>query len=115
MLAVAAESPVGAVLESNFYRSVAAADLSRLPGQVVEVFCRCSQQAARARYRRRAGTRHAGHFDTPRTGDELWNDEICEPVAGGWPVIEVDTTAPVDVDAVVAAIAAAVPGGRSPG
>src|SRR4051794_38645589 len=41
MLAVAAESPVGAVIESNFYRSVAVTSLNRLPGSVVEVFCRC--------------------------------------------------------------------------
>src|SRR6266568_5383554 len=39
MLAVAAESPVGAVIESNFYRSVAAVELQRLPGTLVEVFC----------------------------------------------------------------------------
>jgi hypothetical protein len=115
LLAVAAESPVGAVLESNFYRSVAAGELGSLPGVVVEVFCRCSEQTARERYRRRAGTRHAGHFDTRRADDELWNDEICEPVAGGWPVIEVDTNGPIDIEAVVAAIAGAVPGGRSPG
>ena len=41
MLAVATESPTGAVIESNFHRTVAVADLRRLPGQVVEVFCRC--------------------------------------------------------------------------
>ena len=39
MLAVGAESPVGAVIESNFYRSVAVERLGRLPGTVVEVFC----------------------------------------------------------------------------
>ena len=33
MLAVAAESPVGAVIESNFYRSVAVDALRRLPGR----------------------------------------------------------------------------------
>jgi hypothetical protein len=101
MLAVAAESPVGAVIESNFYRSVAVDDLGRLPGVVVEVFCRCGPDVARDRYRDRAGTRHAGHFDGVRSADELWNDEVSEPVAGGWPVLEVDTTVPVDVAAVV--------------
>lgn len=39
MLAVATASPVGAVLESNFYRSIEVDDLGRLPGVVVEVFC----------------------------------------------------------------------------
>ena len=101
MLAVAAASPVGAVLESNFYRSVAVHDLRALPGDVVELFCRCSQDVAQARYRRRSGTRDAGYFDRVRTGDELWNDEISEPVAGGWPVIEVDTNARVDMPRLV--------------
>ncbi len=97
MLAVAAASPRGAVLESNFYRSVAGPTLGRLPGTIIEVFCRCDQAVASARYRARAGTRHAGHFDTVRTGEELWNDDVAEPVAGGWPVIEVNTNRPVDV------------------
>jgi hypothetical protein len=97
MLAVAAMSPSGAVIESNFHRSVAREDLRRLPGTVVEVFCRCDASVAAARYRARAGTRHAGHFDAMRTADELWNDEVSEPVAGGWPLVEVDTNAVVDV------------------
>ncbi len=102
MLAVAGASPVGAVLESNFSRTVATADLTALPGDVVELFCRCSADVAWSRYRVRAGTRHAGHFDHDRTQDELWNSEVAEPVAGPWPLLEVDTEVPVDVDAVVA-------------
>ncbi len=97
MLAVAAESAIGAVIESNFYRSVAATDLGRLPGTVVEIFCRCDRDVARARYQARAGSRHAGHFDSIRRIDELWSDEVAEPVAGGWPVLEIDTNRPVDV------------------
>jgi len=101
MLAVAGQSPIGAVIESNFYRSVAGAELNALPGRVVELFCRCSGDVAWDRYRSRAGTRHAGHFDHDRTRDELWNAEVAEPVAGGWPLLEVDTNTPVDVTAVV--------------
>ncbi len=100
-MAVAAESRVGAVVESNFYRSLAAEALSALPGVVIEIFCRCEQATAAERYRARAHTRHAGHFDAVRTVEELWNDEVAEPVAGGWPVLEVDTNGPVDVAAVV--------------
>lgn len=33
--------------------------------------------------------------------DELWNDEVAAPVAGPWPLLEVDTESPVDVEAVV--------------
>lgn len=102
MLAVATESPLGAVIESNFYRSVAVDALARLPGAVVEVFCCCDRAVAQARYRDRAGTRHAGHFDGVRGADELWNDEVSQPVAGGWPLLEVDTTSPVDASEVAA-------------
>lgn len=42
MLAVAAASSVGAVLESNFYRSYAVDEIRALPGPVIELFCRCS-------------------------------------------------------------------------
>jgi predicted kinase len=101
MFAVAAESPRGAVIESNLYRSRAVADLRRLPGPVVEVFCRVEREIALRRYQARAASRHAGHFDSIRSADELWNDEVAEPVAGGWPLIEVDTTEPTDVGAVV--------------
>lgn len=97
LLAVAAESG-GAVLESVWHRSRALGDLRALPGDVVEVFCRCDPAVARQRYTERAGTRAAGHFDADRALGELWNDEVAQPVAGGWPVIEVDTGRPVEVE-----------------
>lgn len=107
MLSVAAASPIGAVLESVFFRSVAVDALQRLPGRVVEIFCRCDDATARDRYAKRAGERPAGHFDDARSDEELWNDEVAEPVAGGWPVLEVATDRrPVDVGAVVAFILA---------
>lgn len=109
MLAVAAESPIGAVIESNFYRSIAGQTLGQLPGQVVEVFCRLEKAVALERYRSRSGGRQAGHFDGDRDVDELWNDEVAEPVAGGWPLLEVDTAQPVDVAAVVAFVRGAHP------
>lgn len=101
MLAVAAQSPVGAVIDSNFYRSRAVEHLRSLPGLVIEVFCRCERAVAGARYHARAGTRHAGHFDWVRDQDELWNDEVADPVAGGWPVLEVDTNRRVEITAVL--------------
>ncbi len=110
MLAVAGDSPIGAVLESNFFRSKAAAPLATLPGPVVEVFCRCDRDVAMARFAARAGTRAAGHFDGERSADELWNDEIAEPVGGPWPVVEVETAAPVDIPALLAAIERAMIG-----
>ena len=112
MLAVAAESSVGAVIESNFYRSVAREELGRLPGTVIEVFCRCDERTAQRRYRERVDSRHAGHFDQLRTDDELRHPEVCDPVAGGWPVLEVDTDRPVDLTTVVAFVHAHQPTDR---
>lgn len=100
MLAVAAASPIGSVLESNFYRSRAVTQIQQLPGTVVEVFCRCDREVAHARYATRAGTRPAGHFDGLRTVEELWNEQVSEPIAGGWPVIDVDTNDAVEVPVV---------------
>ena len=106
LLAVAAESG-GAVLESVWHRRRAVDDLRRLPGPVIEVFCRCDPSVAAERYARRANSRAAGHFDADRTLDDLWNDEVTRPVAGGWPVIEADTGRPVDVEPLVDGIRAA--------
>lgn len=46
-------------------------------------------------------------YDAGR-GQELWNGEVSEPVAGGWPLLEVDTDQPVAVDDVLAFIRAAL-------
>jgi len=106
LLAVAAET-AGAVLESVWHRSRAVTDLRRLPGSIVEVFCRCDPQIAAQRYALRAGARAAGHFAAERSIAELWNDEVAQPVAGGWPVIEISTSSPVDVEPLTVRIRAA--------
>ena len=107
LCAVAAEAGHG-VLESAWHRGRAVNDLAALPGTIVEVFCRCDRDVAQARYVTRSTTRVAGHFDGDRLPEELWNEEVSEPVAGGWPVIEVDTNAPVDVDALIATVESAL-------
>jgi hypothetical protein len=70
-------------------------------GEVIEVFCRCDLDVMRERYARRAPTKGAGHFDAERPEEELWPPEALEPLAGGWPVLEVDTSGRVDVDGLV--------------
>jgi predicted kinase len=106
LLALAAENGRG-VLESNWRASVALGDLRALPGPVVEVHCAVSPDIARARYANRAETRHAGHFDGARAGDEsMWSGEASRPVSGGWPVVTVDSSAPFDIEAVAASVLA---------
>ena len=99
LLAVASEAGP-AVIESVWHRSPARHELRSLPGDVVEVFCRCNREVAEERYLARSASRSVGHFEDQRSGTELWNDEVSEPVAGGWPVLEVATDQVVDLLAV---------------
>ena len=89
LLAVAAETG-GAVLESVWHRSYALDDLRRLPGRS----SRCSAAATRSRgaaIRAARGLPGCRSLRRRTGAGELWNDEVARPVAGGWPVIEVDT------------------------
>lgn len=97
LLAVAIESGFG-VIESVWRRTHSLPDLSALPAPVVEVFCRCDPALARSRYGLRASQRAPGHFDRDRhADDQLWTGEAAAPVAGDWPVLEVDTSGALDV------------------
>jgi predicted kinase len=92
----------GAVLDSTWFDY--ALPLARaLPGQLAEVHCIVPLELARARYQARASQRHVGHLDTARTGDELWG-QPCRPLGLG-PVIEVDTSGPVDIVQLAARLA----------
>ncbi len=116
LLAVAIDSGFG-VIESTWRRSVSMPDLMKLPAPVVEVFCRCDRDLARSRYEQRSAQRAAGHFDQQRLADdELWTGEAAEPVGGGWPLLEVDTSGVLDLDQLVGQVQTASNGPRrSPG
>lgn len=109
LLAVAATAG-RAVLESVWHAD-ARERLAALPGPTVEVFCRCDPDVLRTRFAARSASRAAGYFDRERSASELWNVEVGSPVAGGWPVLEVDTGAVVDVAALARRITASVPRG----
>jgi predicted kinase len=91
-----------AVLDSTWFDY--AIPLARtLPGQFVEVHCMVPLELARTRYRARAGQRHAGHLDRARGDDELWGEPVrC---LGLGPVVQVDTSGPVDVAGLAATLA----------
>ncbi len=84
-------------------------ELTQLSSPVVEVYCDAPPEVARERYVARTGTRHPVHFDLEQ-GDDVqgWIERHPQVIAGPWPVIHVDTTARVDIDALVAEIAARV-------
>lgn len=92
-----------AVLDGAWHRTHAPSRLAGLGegARIVEVFCRCAPEVMQQRFADRVGARAEGHFDSQRAPDEMWNPDTTEPVAGGWPVVEVDTTGDVDLAEVV--------------
>jgi predicted kinase len=106
MWELAAYAPA-VVLEANFrpHSDYERGRITALSDHVVEVYCACPPEIAARRYRERARTEghHPVHVDHELpTGFE---SEYDEPIGVGR-VIVVDTTAPVDVDAVAVEVAA---------
>jgi predicted kinase len=100
-LRVAGRCP-GAVLDSTWF-GYALPLVRALPGRLAEVRCVVPLELAKARYRARAGQRDAGHLDAARSDAELWG-EPSRPLGLG-PVVDVDTSGPVDVPLVAARLA----------
>lgn len=107
----AAKSSAGAVMDSTFY-PYTVPHLKALPGPIVELRCVCPRAVVEARYRARSATRHAGHLDSERPPDELWNEAHLTPLGLG-PVIEVDTNREVDIVGLAEQVRAAVTPGRA--
>ncbi len=100
VLRIARRCP-GAVVDSTWFgytRPLVAA----LPGPVVELRCVVPLEVARSRYCARAAGRHAGHLDLRRDEAELWGEPV-RPLGVG-PVVEVDTTGPLDVPLIAAEV-----------
>ena len=103
----AARTCPGAVLDSTWFDY--ALPLARaLPGRLIEVHCTVPLDVARARYRSRARHRHAGHLDEARSDQELWGEPSRPPGLG--PVVAVDTSGPVDIAELAAAMARVLAG-----
>lgn len=88
------------ILEANFRpRSPFERDkIASLTGSIVEVYCSCPVEACVRRYNERSdsGSRHGAHVVRTITPDTL--AEYGEPVGIGR-VLEVDTSGPVDTEA----------------
>ena len=100
-----------AVLEANFRpdSDYERQRLAALPAPLVEVYCRCPLDLAATRYNRRfsAPGHHPSH--TLAEIDVQMLREFDHPVALG-PVIEADTTAPVDIAVLAAQVREALSG-----
>lgn len=90
----AARGCPAAVIDSTWF-PYSEALVRDLPGPFVEIRCRVSVELARERYRgRRRDERHLDHL---RTEDELWANDV--PPLGLGPLLDVDTSQPVDIGA----------------
>jgi predicted kinase len=101
MYALARHAP-NVVLESNFAPE-AVPRLLEVCRSPIEVFCKCPPDEVMRRYEARIGERGRLHFDSERV-DELRERLRHEngPLGVGGPLLEVDTSRPVDVGAVSA-------------
>ena len=105
---MAAEVEAGVVVDSFWHRprdlELARAGVSRAGSpRTLEVWCDVDSDVALQRVvdRLAAGGRHPAHgtVEQTRASWPEWADAAAP--LGGWPVIRVDTTTPVDVDALV--------------
>lgn len=103
-----AEDARAAVLDNFFHRAFSHR-LESLPGPVLEVHCSCPPEVARERYLGRR--RHPCHFDLSYGAEmfDAWVHSDAGPLALGWPLLEVDTTAELDVEVVAAWVRATAP------
>jgi predicted kinase len=88
-----------AVIEASWHPDRGRGRIADLPGPVIEVHCACPADIARRRYIERAKSRHHAHLDSNRLDDaELWSPTHARALGLSDPVIEVDSTAPIDVE-----------------
>lgn len=101
------------ILEAHFHTGTAEPALKALGEQIVQVNCRCPIEIAWRRYeiRRNDPARHPGHL--PEHQDDKatagWRTKPPQPLDLDAPLIEVDTSQPVDVEELVRDIHQAMP------
>jgi hypothetical protein len=116
VLRVAAGRSAGAVLTSFWRHPQVEGEagtpthwVAALSSRIVEVYCACPVELALARFQARI--RHPGHNDAIRPAGDLrrkFNDAGARGPLSVGPLIRVDTTAPCDVEAVIAAVRTAL-------
>jgi predicted kinase len=96
------------ILEAHFHRGIAENDLRALGMPMVQVFCRCPVDVAWARYqaRRDSADRHPGHRPDHQDDEATaaWRNSSPAPLDLDSPLIHVDTTTAVDIDALASTV-----------
>jgi chloramphenicol 3-O-phosphotransferase len=99
LLALVRELPA-AVVDANFYPDHGPGLLQACQ-RPIEVCCRCPAAEVERRFTRRAPGRHPGHVDHVLDAQlKAALDGGVGPLGLGGPVLEVDTSGPVDVTAI---------------
>jgi predicted kinase len=107
LYAVAAEAR-SAVVESHFWTGTSETELVALRRPLVQVYCRCPLELALERYlqRARSPSRHRGHLPEHQSEEAIrgWTSVAPRPLDLDAPLLEVDTTTPVDTAPLAAEI-----------
>ena len=108
MYALVTDLGADAVLEAHFHVGTAEPDLLALEVPLLQVHCRCPVDVAWDRYRRRRDDpdRHPGHLSEHQddAATATWRATEPRPLDLGAPLIEVDTSGEVDVQALATTI-----------
>jgi len=96
------------VVDSALWTGVAEPEVEALELPLVQVFCQCPFELARSRYLERAPERHPGHVDDEMdiASFERFRP-LIQPLSLKMPLLLVDTSQPVDVEATATAVRAA--------
>lgn len=96
------------ILEAHFYPGLAETELADLGRPLIQVYCRCPVDVAWNRYRRRRddAARHPGHRADHQNDEATrrWRTGEPRPLDLDAPLIEVDTSARVDIETVCSAV-----------
>ncbi|MCA1705298.1 MAG: hypothetical protein LC808_19385, partial [Actinobacteria bacterium] len=96
----------GAILAANLYPSHVA-ELNAASSDLLQIFCDCPPRLIQQRFHERAPSRHRGHLDDER-GDSDISALGGAPLPLDVPLLRVDTSAQVDVEAVARWVASQV-------
>ena len=102
------------MLEAYFQAKFAVPQLHAMNRPLLQVYCRCPIELAVDRYRKRIVDphRHPGHLLEHQVESEIekWASISQDPLQLDGPLIEVDTTHPIDVDALTSDVRNALSG-----
>lgn len=97
-----------AVVDSTLWTGLAEPEVEALDLPLVQLFCQCPFEVARARFFNRIGDRHPGHREEDMTPDDFERfHPLVAPLALSMPLVAIDTSKPTDLEVTVAQLRSA--------